>query len=330
MPRNEKSVNARRTDTELSRSLLGKSSSAPWAEEQTSAKTLGPGGQTTRGAASKRAGEQTRVWPRVGIMLLLLLGLSFAADRSLRSPAIAQDEESLDDSGGASPATSTKSSATRADAKNSKRNVMSMLWDAGIVWILLFLLISMVAVFFIIEHLITIRKGRLMPEYVLGELEQRIARGEINEAVEFCHLPENYCLATEVVLAGLERYQGSEFGFAEYKTAVEEAGEDQTGRLYRKTEVLGVIGAVAPMLGLTGTVLGMITAFNKIAETGGTAKPEELAGGIGEALVTTLLGLFVAIPTMIAYSYFRNLIDSIVAEAGKRIERVMMPLGRKR
>jgi biopolymer transport protein ExbB len=128
----------------------------------------------------------------------------------------------------------------------------------------------------------------------------------------------------------LERFQSSEFGFAEYRTAVEEAGEDFTGRLYRKTEVLNVIGSIAPMLGLLGTVVGMIEAFNTIAARQGMARPEELAGGIGQALITTLLGLFVAIPTMVAFSFFRNKIDSLVAEAGKRIERMMLPLGRKR
>jgi biopolymer transport protein ExbB len=60
------------------------------------------------------------------------------------------------------------------------------------------------------------------------------------------------------------------------------------------------------------------------------AQPQQLAGGIGQALITTLLGLLVAIPTMVAFSYFRNKIDSLVAEAGKRIEQVMMPLGRKK
>ena len=169
-----------------------------------------------------------------------------------------------------------------------------------------------------------------MPEDVLAELEQRIARGEINQAIEFCYQPENYSLISDVILAGLERYQSSEFGFAEYKSAVEEAGEDFTGRLYRKTEVLNVIGQISPMLGLTGTVLGMISAFMTIAEKEGMAKPEELAGGIGEALITTLLGLLVAIPTLVALSYFRNKIDSLVAEAGKRVERALLPLARKR
>jgi biopolymer transport protein ExbB len=157
-----------------------------------------------------------------------------------------------------------------------------------------------------------------------------IAHGQIDQAIEYCADPENESLFGEVVLAGLERYKGSEFGFAEYKAAVEEAGEDQTGRLYRKTEVLGLIGSIAPMLGLTGTVLGMIKAFNTIASTEGAARPAELAGGISQALVTTLMGLVVAIPTMVAFSYFRNKIDSIIAEAGKRVEQVLMPLGRRK
>ena len=132
---------------------------------------------------------------------------------------------------------------------------------AGIGISVLILSLSVVGVFFAIEHSLTINKRKLMPEDVLAELEQRIARGEIDQAIEFCHQPENYSLVSEVILAGLERYRSSEYGFAEYKTAVEEAGEDVTGRLYRKTEVLNVIGQVAPMLGLTGTVLGMISAF---------------------------------------------------------------------
>jgi biopolymer transport protein ExbB len=111
---------------------------------------------------------------------------------------------------------------------------------------------------------------------------------------------------------------------------VEEAGEEQTARLYRKTDVLGLIGSVAPMLGLLGTVTGMIRAFNVIAMTGGMARPEQLAGGISEALVTTVMGLVVAIPTMVAFTYFRNRIDSLIAEAGKRVEQVMMPLGRRK
>lgn len=219
------------------------------------------------------------------------------------------------------------------EQKVAHRSIIDLMFAGdplGIGISLFILLLSGVAVFFIIEHSLSITKRKLMPEDVLIELEERIARGEIDQAIEFCYQPENYSLASEVILAGLERYRSSEFGFAEYKTAVEEAGEDVTGRLYRKTEVLNVIGQVSPMLGLLGTVLGMISAFMTIAEKSGMAKPEELAGGIGEALITTLLGLAAAIPSLVALSYFRNKIDSLVAEAGKRVERVLLPLGRKR
>ena len=212
-------------------------------------------------------------------------------------------------------------------------SVLKMLFGGNVFGVFiasLILFLSVLSAFFIIDHAIKIRRARLMPETVMLEIERQIAHGEVGKAIAICKDNDNYCMATEVIVAGLDRFQSSEFGFAEYRSAVEEAGEDQTGKLYRRTEVLNVIGAIAPMLGLTGTVLGMIEAFNTIAAKEGMARPQELAGGIGQALITTLLGLLVAIPSMVAFSYFRNKIDSIVSEAGKRIERVMAPLGRKK
>jgi len=192
------------------------------------------------------------------------------------------------------------------------------------------ILMSVVAVAFVIEHALTIRKERLMPEAAMDQLEDLIARGDIQAAIQFCEDPRNYSLATDVVLAGLERFQTSEFGFADYKSAVEEAGEDHTARLYRKTDGLNIIGVIAPMLGLFGTVEGMMESFNIIASTEGAAQPYQLADSISKALVTTWLGLVVAIPSMVAFSYFRNKIDSLVSECGKRVERVLTPLSRRR
>jgi len=220
------------------------------------------------------------------------------------------------------------SAGATAESAPTERTLLDTLRDGGIVGLLI-LVVSVVAVAYIVQHFRTIRKSVLMPEAVLADLEQFIAEGRIDEAIDYCHQQESHSLVTHVILAGLLRYKNAQFGFAEYKSAVEEAGEEETSRLYRKTEVLGVIGAIAPMLGLTGTVLGMITAFNTIAARGGMARPDELAGGIGQALITTLMGLVVAIPAMIAFAYFRNRIDSIVSEAGSRVERIMMPLGRQ-
>lgn len=236
-----------------------------------------------------------------------------------------------------STATTAESTAAPAvddiEAPAEQPSVLKMLFGGnvfGVVIVSVILFLSVLSVFFIIDHVVKIRRGRLMPETVMLEIERQIVHGEVGKAIAICKDKDNYCMATEVIVAGLDRFQSSEFGFAEYRSAVEEAGEDQTGKLYRRTEVLNVIGAIAPMLGLTGTVLGMIEAFNTIAAKEGMARPQELAGGIGQALITTLLGLLVAIPSMVAFSYFRNKIDSIVSEAGKRIERVMAPLGRKK
>ena len=265
--------------------------------------------------------------------LVLFVGLVLLAawQGGTGQQLVAQETPTSTDT--ADDSTASDSTANPESTAKPGRSLFGMAFSGdifGVVIVIFIILLSIVSAFFAIEHAITISKNKLMPEFVLQEIDQRIARGEIAEAIEFCALPENYCMSSDVILAGLERFEASEFGFAEYKSAVEEAGEDHTGALYRKTEVLGVIGAIAPMLGLTGTVLGMINAFNTLAAAGGTAEPEDLAGGIGQALITTLFGLVVAIPTMVAYSFFRNKIDSIVAEAGKRIERIMMPLGRKR
>jgi len=182
-------------------------------------------------------------------------------------------------------------SDSASDDENSP-TILKMVFGGnkfGVAIVCLILLLSVVSVFFIIEHFLTITRKRLMPESVLEELERLIVHGEIKQAANLCIQKENYSMATEVILAGLNRYQSSEFGFAEYRSAVEEAGEDQTGKLYRRTEVLHVIAAIAPMLGLTGTVLGMIEAFTTIASLEGMARPQELAGGIGQALIATRL-----------------------------------------
>ncbi len=279
-------------------------------------------GTAPRNGLSRLAGLSSNGCRLLAMVLLLLLGASSARAQ--------QDDETLvDEPLETSRPESSDPAASSEETGQSDRSLLDTLKEGGVIGVVIILL-SMVAVGFVIEHALSIRKSVLMPDDVLDVLDELIAQGKIDEAIEACQRPENFSLAAYVVLAGLERYNSSDFGFAEYKAAVEEAGEDQTGRLYRKTEVLGLIGSIAPMLGLTGTVLGMITAFNTIAASGGMAKPDELAAGIGQALVTTLMGLVVAIPTMVAFSYFRNRIDSIVAEAGKRVEQIMMPLGRRR
>ena len=256
-----------------------------------------------------------------GLSAVLCLGLIAWTSTKYLSLASAQDADE-----------SIPSAAPSGDevTEGAKRQTLWDMFLAGGMIGHSIVCLSVVGMGFAIEHALTIRKEKLMPTELVAEVEELIRNGRIDDALAVCQLPENDSLFASVVSAGLERYRASEFGFAEYRTAVEEAGEEQTNKLYRKTEVLSIVASVAPMLGLLGTVQGMIIAFNLIAESGGTAKPYELAGGISLALVTTFEGLVVAIPCMMVLSWFRNQIDSLVNETGKRVEHSLAPLGRRR
>jgi biopolymer transport protein ExbB len=267
------------------------------------------------------------------LRLIAVLGLVWWIGQIVAEPAFVKALAAQDDKNPTvepEPSSVANPAGTTRDKSTIKhRTFIDSIKAGGYIGIII-VLMSIVAVAFVIEHSLTIRKERLMPEAVLDKLEETIAQGDIKAAVGICEDPRNYSLATDVVLAGLERFQSSEFGFADYKSAVEEAGEDNTARLYRKTDGLNVIGVIAPMLGLFGTVEGMMESFNVIASTEGAAQPYQLADSISKALVTTWLGLVVAIPAMVAFSYFRNKIDSLVSECGKRVERILTPLSRKR
>lgn len=289
-----------------------------------------------RDSAATRNFGPWLLWLRLAILAGLLWSLGniatnpgFLALLSAQEETNPTIEPALEDVGPGEGGAGSAASETTPGASGERRTFLTTIRDGGYIGVIIILL-SMVAVGFIVEHSITIRKSRLMPEAVFDQVEELVAAGDIKAATDCCADPKNYSLASEVMLAGLERYQGSEFGYAEYKSAAEEAGEEYTARLYRKTDVLSVIGAIAPMLGLFGTVEGMIGAFNTIADSNEAAKPGDLAGDIGKALITTWLGLVVAIPAMIAFSFFRNKIDTLVSECGKRVERVLMPLSRKR
>ena len=168
----------------------------------------------------------------------------------------------------------------------------------------------------IIEHLISIRRNALMPPGLAESVHQHLARGLINEARQQCKLQPSFL--AHVLAAGLEEV---DLGYESVEKAMEDASTEQAARLFRKIEYLSVIGTLAPMLGLLGTVWGMILAFMEF-ETKANPQVAELAPGIYKALVTTLMGLGVAVPALACFAIFRNRIDELVAEASLMAERV--------
>jgi biopolymer transport protein ExbB len=188
------------------------------------------------------------------------------------------------------------------------------------------IVLSVVAVALMIMHFVQIRARNLTPPDLVDTLEVMLAKADVEEALRFCQDPGHGCLLTRVLAAGLTRFQRSAFGVFELRAALEEAGQEQAAKLYRSTDGLGLIVGIAPLMGLLGTVVGMVGAFKTISSVEGFARPDQLAGDISQALVTTVMGLSLAIPSLAAFTFFRNRIDALVVEAAATVERLTLPL----
>ena len=172
------------------------------------------------------------------------------------------------------------------------------------------ILLSVVGVALIIEHFINVRREKLAPPEVIDEIEQLFAEEQFQEALELCESEPGYL--TNVMAAALPKM---EHGFDSMEQAAHDIAEEESIKLHSKVSWLSLLSAIAPMMGLLGTVWGMIGAFDVIAES--TApEPSDFAGTISLALITTVLGLIVAIPMMVGFFYFRNKVTRIVLEIG--------------
>jgi biopolymer transport protein ExbB len=188
-------------------------------------------------------------------------------------------------------------------------------------YVIMFL--SVVAVALSIEHVMTIRQGVLMPEGLAQKVREFTRQGQFTQAEQACKLQPS--VLAFVLQAGLSEIDG---GWSAVEKAMEDALADQAARLFRKIEYLSVIGNIAPMLGLLGTVIGMVMAFREVALTQGAARAADLAEGIYLALVTTVQGLVVAIPALSAFAFFRNRVDQMIAEIAYVAQHAMTPLKR--
>ena len=186
------------------------------------------------------------------------------------------------------------------EGEEPKSFVESVLADGGPIGIVIMLL-SVATLALIIEFGVNVRADKLCPPELIDEVEALLEEDEYQEALELCESEPNFI--TRSLAAGLPRLGE---GYEKVKEAMEGAAGVEAVKLQQKVSWMLFLSNVAPMLGLFGTVSGMITAFQKIVELGAKVQPSDLAGGISAALVTTFLGLLVAIPAVSAYQYFRN------------------------
>lgn len=214
------------------------------------------------------------------------------------------------------------------EAEPAPQGFFDILFSGGVIGvtiILLLLALSLTAAYLVFDHVMTIRRSELMPQGLDEQVRQALVAGKVSEAEQACR--QRPSLLSFVLLHGIAEIDG---GWTAVEKAIEDAIAEQSARLFRKIEYLSVIGNIAPMMGLLGTVMGMIFAFQQVASTQGSAGAAELAEGIYQALVTTVGGLIVAIPALGAFAIFRNRVDQMVAEAAYMAQHVFSPLKRRK
>lgn len=175
--------------------------------------------------------------------------------------------------------------------------------------------LSFVSVGLGIECGITIRRARMMPKEIVDDTRKLLDAGRYEEAERRVAAERSF--VAFVVRRGLRE---RDRGYEAMVKAMEDAADEATGERLRRVEHLNIIANISTMLGLLGTVLGLTSNFNQISQTVGAVEPRMLAGGIFQALITTVMGLIVAIPSLYFYAFFRNRVDAIITEATLAVE----------
>jgi len=209
------------------------------------------------------------------------------------------------------------------DVTKTQNWFMMFFWNDDIVGLLiiwLLLLMSAASVGFTIKLVVDCRRTSLIPDDAHRQIESMLANRRYREAIEFTNGDPSYL--AKVVGSGLNEASN---GYGSMERALEETSDAETTRILRPIEYLNVLGNIAPMLGLFGTIYGMILAFQKLVESGGKPDPGKLAAGISTALVTTFWGLVVAMPALAAYALIRNKVDALTSEGLIMAEDLIKP-----
>jgi len=184
------------------------------------------------------------------------------------------------------------------------------------------LLCSVISLSIIVERCLSLRRNRILKYDVLQRIEELLRDRKIPEASTLCkRYPSSM---TRILLAAILNHDKSR---QEIKEIIEDAGRQEVPVLERYLTILGTIASISVLLGLLGTVMGMIRTFNAIAALG-YGHPEALASGISEALVATATGLVIAIPTLVLYNVFTSRVDSLIIEMEKNSLRMLSILKR--
>ncbi|MDY0031375.1 MAG: MotA/TolQ/ExbB proton channel family protein, partial [FCB group bacterium] len=191
---------------------------------------------------------------------------------------------------------------------DTEMQIFNVIMKGGILMIPIGLC-SIVALAIIIERFFSLRRASIDTREFMDTMRQVLRQNRIQDAVEICD--EVDAPMARIMRAGILKYNRTK---EDIREAIEDAGHLEIPRLERYLSAMATCANIAPLLGLLGTVAGMIKAFAQIQALEGQVSPSDLAEGIGNALVTTAAGLTVAIPTLVAYNYFVTRVENMILE----------------
>jgi biopolymer transport protein ExbB len=203
-----------------------------------------------------------------------------------------------------------KSTAADASTVDAAQSGLNLIWRGGPMFLAIGLC-SFVLFIFVFERAISLRRGRVIPGPFVKRFIHQLQENELpqDDALDRCR--ENQSPVAEVFAAAVKKWGRPA---VEVEQAVLDTGERVANRLRKYLRVFHGISSISPLLGLLGTVLGMISSFSSIANSDAMGRPELLAAGISQALLTTAGGLTVAIPAIAAHLYFMGRVDRLVMD----------------
>lgn len=248
----------------------------------------------------------SRLWIAV---FAVLMGFCFVTYQPVSS--FAQDDPdaataTTDEGTPAAPA-----AGAEAAPKPKQESFLAWMIRASGIFGFLIMLVSFVMVALIMMIGLQLRRDNFVPTAFIEQFEQRLQAKDYQGAYETAKGSDSFL--GRVLASGMGRLSR---GYEEAEAGMQEVGDDETMAMEQKIGYLSLIGSIGPMLGLLGTVQGMVMSFQVIANSPVSPKPAELADGIATALFTTLEGLIVAIPAMIFFMIFKNRLSRFLMEAG--------------
>jgi len=229
-----------------------------------------------------------------------------AAAQQDENPAPAADA-------GAAPVQPAPPGAPAEESQPKKQSLLAFFFGAlGWRYTLAFLVISFTFVAFLVMNILALRRDQVYPRHLAEAFEANLNEKRFQEAFDLAKNDDS--MLGQMLAAGMQNLQQ---GYDKSLEAMGQVGEDENMKLEHRLSFLSLVGSIAPMVGLLGTVDGMVQSFMVIASSDTQPKPSKLAEGISMALITTLVGLVIAIPAIIAFNLLKNRLSRMVMETGQ-------------